>query len=285
MKEILRDKENFDILEGFLSELLKRKIVIENILESEGNPETSHGKINRVDLKAQMDTGEKVIFEIQFGDKVDFLGKMLFNSSKAIVEQLSKGDLYNIKKIYSINIAYFDLGPKKEYLFQARLTEFTGVHNFNESIPFSQNLDPVLLKTATEIHPEYYIILPQNFDEKIREKFDEWVYVLKNSTVKSEFSAAGVQEAGEKLDIAKMSDEERVAYEKNRANYMDYKSEIYTAEVKGKLAGITEGKIEGKIEGELQKAIEIAKEMKQDGMSIAQIVKYSGLTEAEIKAL
>ena len=37
-KKLLRDKANFDILEGFLSELLKEEIKIEGLLESESNP-------------------------------------------------------------------------------------------------------------------------------------------------------------------------------------------------------------------------------------------------------
>ena len=38
-KKILRDKKNFDILEGFLSELLKEDIKITGLLESEANQE------------------------------------------------------------------------------------------------------------------------------------------------------------------------------------------------------------------------------------------------------
>ena len=37
MKRLLRQKANFEILEGFLSELLRRKIIIKIIGESEGN--------------------------------------------------------------------------------------------------------------------------------------------------------------------------------------------------------------------------------------------------------
>jgi hypothetical protein len=39
IKNILRDKSNFVILEGFLSELLKETIKIIEILESESNQE------------------------------------------------------------------------------------------------------------------------------------------------------------------------------------------------------------------------------------------------------
>jgi len=37
MKKLLRSKANFDILEGFLSELLKENLTILEILESESN--------------------------------------------------------------------------------------------------------------------------------------------------------------------------------------------------------------------------------------------------------
>ncbi|MCL1942571.1 MAG: hypothetical protein FWF54_03355 [Candidatus Azobacteroides sp.] len=35
MKRLLRNKANFEVLEGFLSELLSRKIVIQHIIEFE----------------------------------------------------------------------------------------------------------------------------------------------------------------------------------------------------------------------------------------------------------
>ena len=91
IKTLLRDKANFDILEGFLSELLCKKVVVHSILESESNRRVKGGKTNRVDLKAQIDDGEMAIFEIQFTDQVDFFGKILFASSKAIVEQVGSG--------------------------------------------------------------------------------------------------------------------------------------------------------------------------------------------------
>ena len=37
IKKLLRDKANFDILEGFLSELLDDNIVIQQVLDSESN--------------------------------------------------------------------------------------------------------------------------------------------------------------------------------------------------------------------------------------------------------
>ena len=45
IKRLLRNKANFGILEGFLSELLEDDIKIENILEGESNKETALNKL------------------------------------------------------------------------------------------------------------------------------------------------------------------------------------------------------------------------------------------------
>ena len=53
IKRILRSKANFDILEGFLSELLFEDITILEILESESNQEQKDDKFNRLDIKVK----------------------------------------------------------------------------------------------------------------------------------------------------------------------------------------------------------------------------------------
>jgi predicted transposase/invertase (TIGR01784 family) len=284
IKDILRDKANFDILSGFLSELLIKPVSVEEILESEGNTSNPDGKVNRLDLKAKIDDGEIVVIEIQFFDQIDFLGKILFNACKAVVEQVSSGELYKIKKVYSVNIAYFDMGAKDEYIFVANLTEFKGVH-YNEVIPFSQNLDP-LSKVPKDIHPEYFLILPRKYIETNEEnkkasqsKFDEWVYVLKHSSVKSDFTAAGIQAAGEKLDVLKMTPKQRADYKRKKQMDMTQKSQLYTAELKGMEKGVEIGIEKGMEKGEkigiekgekigLEKGVEIGIEQDKEQMVI-----------------
>ena len=53
MKRLLRSKANFEILEGFLSELTGEDITILEILESESNKEDRADKFNRIDLKVR----------------------------------------------------------------------------------------------------------------------------------------------------------------------------------------------------------------------------------------
>jgi len=58
MKKLLRSKVNFEILEGFLSELLREDVRILEILDSESNKETRPDKFNRVDLKVRNDRAD-----------------------------------------------------------------------------------------------------------------------------------------------------------------------------------------------------------------------------------
>ncbi|MDR0305780.1 MAG: Rpn family recombination-promoting nuclease/putative transposase [Chitinispirillales bacterium] len=271
VKYLFRDKKSFGILSGFLSELLKRNVSVKAILESESNKANSDGKTNRVDLKAQIDNGEFAVFEIQFLEQVDFLSRVLYGVSKAITEQVPSGsENYDIKKVYSINIAYYNLGAKHEYLFNGKFDGFKGVNFKNETIPFAQTRGLTSgLNEKSDIHPEYYLILPEMFDEHMRTKFDEWIYLLKNSAVRSDFKAAGIKEAALKLDLLKMSTAERKAYEKYQADKSSVDSAIYTAKRKGKEEGI----------------LQVAKKMKERGKSLAEISEDTGLSIEQIKRL
>ena len=63
IKRLLRQKANFNILEGFLSELLKDDIHILEIIDTESNQETETDKYNRVDVLVKDKKGE--IIDIQ----------------------------------------------------------------------------------------------------------------------------------------------------------------------------------------------------------------------------
>jgi len=283
IKYLLRDKADFGILSGFLSELLRRKVEVQAILESETNKSYPDAKVNRVDLKAQIDGLEFAVFEIQFRETIDFFSKVLFGVSKAIVEQVSAGsNLYNIKKVYSINISYYNFDAKREYLFTCKAEGFRGVHYSDEMIPFAQACDLADAASAKmAIHPEYYLILPEMFDERQRGGFNEWMYLLKKSAVRSGSTADGIEEASLKLDLLKMSASERRAYEEYWADRSSAYSAVYTAELRGK----AEGRAEGMAEGEAKGIAKIAQKMKLDGMPIEKIAELTGLSAAEISGI
>lgn len=103
-KKLLRQKANFVILEGFLSELLKEDFKVNRILESESNKKNDEDKYNVVDLLCEDVRGELVIIEIQFYSESDYFHRILFGISKVITEYLKEGESYSkVKKVYSVN--------------------------------------------------------------------------------------------------------------------------------------------------------------------------------------
>ncbi|MDR2592950.1 MAG: Rpn family recombination-promoting nuclease/putative transposase [Chitinispirillales bacterium] len=272
VKYLLRGKRDYVVLNGFLSELLGKKVVVKSLEDVENIKDDKDDKTNRVDLKAQIDGGEIVLFEIQFIQEFDFLGRVLFGVSSAIVDQVKEGKFYNIQKVYSVIIAYSNLNAKREYLFSGEMNHFNGVHYKDEQIPFSQAIAPKS-KKMVGIHPEYYLILPRMFDEKMRGLFDEWVYILKNSAVRDDFKAAGIKEAKTKLDYLRMTPEQKKAYKRYLEKRRSADSAIQTAE------GI------GERRGRLEERAKLVKSMYETGLTVAKIVKSTKLSETAVKRI
>jgi predicted transposase/invertase (TIGR01784 family) len=218
VKKLLRNKANFVVLEGFLSELLFDDIKIQKILESESKQDTENDKYNRVDILTQNSKNELIIVEIQNTYEIDFFHRMIYGTSKALIENISLGQPYSeIKKVISINIVYFDLGQGKDYVYKGK-TNFEGLHEKDTLQLSIQQKQTFTKKEISNFFPEYYIIKVNKFDDIAKDTLDEWVYFLKNSEVKDEFKAKGLAEAKEVLDIMRLDKEQQYGY--NR--YLDY---------------------------------------------------------------
>ena len=85
IKYLLRDKGDYAIVEGFISDLLKTKgykpVKIIALLESESNKEDSKSKRSLADLVVEDEDHNKYIVEIERTVKDSFIHKSLFNSS------------------------------------------------------------------------------------------------------------------------------------------------------------------------------------------------------------
>lgn len=214
MKRLLRNKANFDILEGFLSELLHEDFKINQILESEGNKETGDDKFNRVDILVENRKGELVIVEIQNTREADYFQRMLYGTSKVIVEHIAEGQPYSqVKKVYSVNIVYFDLGQGDDYVYLGTTT-FIGIHS-NHELELSEKQKELFKKISVpDLYPEYYVIKTNRFNEIARDTLDEWIYFLKKAEIKDEFTAKGLKAASQKLDILKLEPDDRKEYDR-----------------------------------------------------------------------
>ena len=234
MKKMLRHKANFDILEGFLSELLGAEVKIKQVLDSESNKETEDHKFNRVDILVENEKGELVIIEVQNTQEYDYFHRMLFGASKAITEHIKEGSAYaRVKKVISITIAYFDLGQGKDYVYHGT-TVFKGIHKGDILGLADKQIEAYKKNSVHEIYPEYYVIKTGKFRNRINDRLDEWIYFLKNAEIKPTFSAKGLKEANEKLDTMKLPEKERVAYDKYLRHLMSIASRNHTIEIDAK---------------------------------------------------
>ncbi len=274
MKKLLRSKANFEILEGFLGELLKDDIHILEILESESNKEELRDKFNRVDLKVKNRKNEIIIIEVQYEREFDYLQRILFGTSKAITEHLHEKDPYSkIVKVISVNILYFDLGQGLDYVYHGTTT-FRGLHN-QDVLQLSEDQRELYGKNRIfEIFPEYYLIKVNNFDDIAKDTLDEWIYFLKNEEIKEDFKAKGLKKAKQELDILKLPEQERIAYEKYRDD-LHYQASMVESSYKI-------GMIKGEKIGAEKVAINL---MSRGDMDIQTISDVTGLTIEEIEGL
>ena len=199
IKRLLRQKANFDVLEGFLSVLLDEEVKIIEILESEGNQLTADDKFNRVDIKAKNDKGEIIIVEIQNTRELYYLERILYGVAKAITEHISLGERYHeVKKIYSISILYFDIGKGDDYLYHGQ-NHFVGVHTGDRLQVSTKQKNALVHKLPAEVFPEYFLIRVNEFDKLAVTPLEEWIDYLKTGRIRPDTTAPGLKEARKKL--------------------------------------------------------------------------------------
>ena len=305
VKRMLRDKANFDVLEGLITVLLDEKITIEEILESEGNQKTEDDKFNRVDIKAKDSKGSIIIVEVQLTTQLFYLERILYGVAKAITEHISLGQRYsNVKKVYSINILYFDLGKGADYLYHGRNT-FVGVHT-GDTLQINVKENNVLkMKTPEEVFPEYYIIRVNEFNDVATTPIEEWLDYLKNGRIKDNTTTPGLAEAREKLQYMQMSRADQIAYERH-LDALAVQSDAFDAariegraegmaigleegkvagHAEGRAAGLEEGRAAGLEEGRAAERIQNALNLKANGVPIELIAKSLNLSQQEIESL
>ena len=317
MKRLLRDKANFQVLEGLLTTLLNEKITIKNLLESESNQEEEYDKYNRVDMLAENSKGNLILIEVQNNNEYAYFQRMLFGTSKLVTEYINRGEGYDkVRKIYSINIVYFTLGHGKDIVYHGK-TEFRGIHTNDilELSPFQKQTFKV--DEVSQLYPEYYILKVNDFNKVAKTPLEEWIYYLNTGEIPEGANAPGLEVVREKLKIDNMTKVEKEAYYRHLDNIVILRDNINTERAEGRAEGRVEGRAEGlevgraeglevgraegraegrtegraeglevgRAEGEKLKQTEIARNMKNMGMDIGTIAAITGMSEEEISKI
>jgi predicted transposase/invertase (TIGR01784 family) len=130
-------------------------------------------------------------------------------------------------------------------------------------------------------------------DGELETDLDKWLYVLKNMSQMEKIPVYLRKSIFEKLfsiaEYTNLTKEEKTMYDSSLKYKWDNKNVVDYARQEGMIKGMEQGMIKG-IEqgiekGKLEEAIAIAREMKKEGLSLAQISKVTKLSVEEIEKL
>lgn len=282
-KYILRDKADYEVFEGLMTVLIGEPIKILELLESESNRETKGAKSNRVDIKAANSKDEIILVEIQLDHEMYFLERILFGVSKTITEHIGMGQKYNhVKKVYSINIIYFNLGHGSDYLYHGT-NRFVGVNTGDTLVINEKESRGFKRPKNTNIFPEYYILRVNQFEvEMPQTPLEEWMRYLQTGFIRPDTTVPGLQKARQKLRILSMPDKDRKEYEYYLYNKVYEEDIVETAREDGydegydagEEVGLKKGMEMGKTE-EREKAIRKMKSLGVDDSVIEEVFMQS----------
>ena len=257
-KKVFGEYENLTI--SFLNALLPLKKEIKSIkyLPSELVPDNPFRKNSIVDVRCTDQDGRQFIVEMQMIWSEEFKQRVLFNTSKAYVKQLGKNKRYELlQPVYSLNLVneIFEENSKGFY------------YNYHIVCDEDSNLVIEGLHLTFVELPKFK---PQNLaDKKMMVLWLRFLTEIDENTreVAPELSAdKNIKEALELVEHSVFTDEELEQYDKFWDIIRTENTLISSAEKKG----------------ETNKALEIAKNLKQMGISVVDIAKATGLSEEEI---
>mgnify|MGYP004523844445 CR=1 FL=1 len=117
--------------------------------------------------------------------------------------------------------------------------------------------------------------------DKLRTLYDKWLFALKNLSRLENRPKELRDKIFDKLfaeaEIAKFSRKELMEYEDSLKAYRDIKNSLDTA--------IEKGRAEGRAEGKAEANFETARKMLSDGLPNDVVMKYTGLSEDDLRDL
>ena len=256
-----------ELLISFLNALLPLKDdeQVESIeyLSPEMLPNTPDGKFSIVDVCCKDKEGRQFIVEMQMVWSEEFKTRVLFNASKAYVNQLEKGEDYRLlRPVYSLNLV--------NGIFEKELPEDEFYHFYQ--LVHERHTEKVI-EGLHLVFVELPKFTPRNWGEK--KMMVLWLRFMTEINEKTTEVPAELIEnpyIGKAVSLmaeTAMTDEERYVYEKNLDSISIEKTLVNAAIRKG----------------EAKKNLENACKMKELGATVDFIMQVTGLTKEQIEKL
>lgn len=235
--------------------------------EDPGDSESSRS--SRFDLVCATDKGDTVLVEVQKAEQRYFYERGLWTSSFKIRDQALKGDWdYHLKGVYSIGIINFEPEKIEGYSWD----DDAFFHSF--TLREDRNYQPMtnLLR--------FSFVAVKKFRKSLGELdniLEKWVYLLGNlkrlDGRPKELQDRVFESFFRAAEIAKLPPGQQQNYRRSLMNENDWHNAINHAEYKGELKGIE------------KERLKTARNLKSLGVAVEIIVKATGLSEEEVRAL
>ena len=172
-------------------------------------------------------------------------------------------------------------------------------------------MNALVSRAPEEIFPEYILIRVNEFNKVAVTPIEEWVQYLKEGVISPDTQAPGLGEARKKLLYYSMNKQERAAYDEHLNNIAIELGIVDATKwegleegraegraeglAKGREEGLAEGRevglaegrevglAEGRAEGEMNKGLEVARQMKAEGLPVEMIARCTGLSIEQIE--
>lgn len=238
-KKLFGTEPNKDLLIDFLNQLLKNmtgKIRDLTYLSREQLGRIHDDRKAIFDIYCENTEGEKFIVELQKAKQKYFKDRSVYYSTFPIQSQAEQGKWnFRLSAVYTIGIL--------DFVFDENKDDPAVFHH--EVQLFDHKTRKVFYDKLTYI----YLEMPKfhKTEEELENRFDKWLYVLKNLEDLTKRPARLQEKIFKKLfdqaEIANYTDEEYNEYEESLKYYRDLKNSIDTAFDEGRLEGLEEGKL------------------------------------------
>ena len=272
-KLILSSPENKLALMDLISATIGRRVIDVVVRNNEIPPGDTKEKAERLDINCKIDDGTQVDLEMQAsyieemsGEHYNIIGKSIYYLCDLHSSQPSKGKSYDeLAQTYQVTFC--------SYTVFSEMPEFVNAFSMRHDIT-----NELLSDTIHVIYIELSKldnILKKSVEDMT--DLEKWAVFFRYANI-PEYreivnrvieTKEALQMAGNQLMSVSKDERERAIFRSRRMYQSDQDSNIATAESRG----------------EQRKAFDIAMNMLADGEPFERIERYTGLTEAEIRAL
>ena len=273
-KKIFGQEVSKDLLIDFLNNLLKGERVINDVrfLDKEQLGFYDDDRSLIYDVLCETPSGERIIVEMQNRSQPYYKRRSIYYAAQAVVRQgeRGKGWQYDVKAVYCISFLNFQQNDISErFRVDVTLMDMETKQKFSDLLRLVYLQLPLFTKDYTECEND----------------FERWICVLKDMDIMNRLPDAAKNSVFKKLaeigELSSLTYEERLKYDDALKRYRDT-----IAVMEGqKQEGFREGMEKGIEKGIEKGKVEIARNLKNDGIPLDVIARNTGLSIEEIEKL